>query len=277
MVRNAIYCPPTVAYEDRLVLDGLGDQALMCRHGLGETDDHTWVWIPDPRVVVGGDFIVSSLPNAGTPFRVQRYVLEWAEALEEMASLDPAAIISGHGGVFREHGQEMLATTARALRYLDAEVVRRLNEGQWQEQILAEVELPDDLASSSYLQPLYGCTAFAVRDVMRRYMGWYDGNPSMLFPSNRADIAHEVVALAGGTGPILDRARALAGSDVIDDLQRALHLVDFVLFHGDDRLDESHALKAALLDSRAAHERSFVAHNILASAAVIEREARLED
>ena len=112
---------------------------------------------------------------------------------------------------------------------------------------------------------------------MRRYMGWYDGNPSMLFPSNRADIAHEVVALAGGTGPILDRARALARSDATDDVQRALHLVDFVLFHGDSLLAEAHALKAELLDARAAHERSFVAHNILASAAVIERDARTTD
>lgn len=101
VVRTAQYCPPTVAYEDRLLLDGLGGLPLECRHGLGETDDHTWVWIPGPEVIVGGDFIVSSLPNAGTPFRVQRYVLEWAEALEEMAALEPAAIVSGHGGGLR--------------------------------------------------------------------------------------------------------------------------------------------------------------------------------
>jgi alkyl sulfatase BDS1-like metallo-beta-lactamase superfamily hydrolase len=271
VVRTARYCPPTVAYQDRLVLDGLGGQVLECRHGLGETDDHTWVWVPGQRVIVGGDFIVSSLPNAGTPFRVQRYVLEWAEALEEMASLEPAAVVSGHGGVFREEGREMLLTTARALRYLDGEVVKRLNEGQWQEQILAEVELPADLAASPFLQPLYGCTAFAVRDVMRRYMGWYDGNPSMLFPSPRAAVAHEVVALAGGIGPVLDRARALAGSESTDDVQMALHLVDFVIFHADGRVDEARALKADLLDGRAAGERSFVAHNILASAAVLER------
>ena len=104
VVRKAKYFPPTITYEDRLPLEDLGDLPLECRHGLGETDDHTWVWLPGPRVIVGGDFIVSSLPNAGTPFRVQRYVLEWAEALEEMAALEPAAIISGHGGVFREHG-----------------------------------------------------------------------------------------------------------------------------------------------------------------------------
>jgi alkyl sulfatase BDS1-like metallo-beta-lactamase superfamily hydrolase len=272
VVRTAEYHPPTVAYVDRLLLDGLGDLPLECRHGLGETDDHTWVWVPGAKVVVGGDFIVSSLPNAGTPFRVQRYVLEWAETLEEMAALEPAAIVSGHGGVFRDHGEEMLRTTARALRFLDGEVVRRLNEGQWQEQILHEVELPEDLAASRYLQPLYGCTPFVVRDVMRRYMGWYDGNPSMLFPSTRAEIAHEVVELAGGVGPLLERARALGTSERTDDVQRALHLVDFVVFDGGDRVDEAHVLKAQLLDIRAGRERSFVAHNILASAAVLERE-----
>ncbi len=62
------------------------------RHGLGETDDHTWVWRPATRTIVGGDFIVSSLPNAGTPFRVQRYIPEWADALEEMAELEPGAV-----------------------------------------------------------------------------------------------------------------------------------------------------------------------------------------
>lgn len=273
VVRHARYVPPTVAYEDRLVLEGLGGLSLECRHGLGETDDHTWVWIPGPKVIVGGDFIVSSLPNAGTPFRVQRYVLEWAEALEEMAALEPVAIVSGHGGVFGDHGHEMLLITAEALRYLDAEVVRRLNEGQWQDQILAEVELPDHLAVSSYLQPLYGCTAFVVRDVMRRYMGWYDGNPSMLFPSRRADVATEVVALAGGAGPMLERARQLGTSSDTADIQRALHLVDFVVFDGGDQASEARALKAELLEARAGQERSFVAHNILASAAVLERQA----
>ncbi|UCE85583.1 MAG: MBL fold metallo-hydrolase, partial [Deltaproteobacteria bacterium] len=86
VVRRARYHPPTLEYHDRIAL-GLGDLTLQCHHGLGETDDHTWVWIPERRVIVGGDFIVSSIPNAGTPFRVQRYVLEWAETLEAMAGL----------------------------------------------------------------------------------------------------------------------------------------------------------------------------------------------
>jgi alkyl sulfatase BDS1-like metallo-beta-lactamase superfamily hydrolase len=271
VVRTARYCPPTIAYEDRIRLDGLGGQPIECRHGLGETDDHTWVWVPDARVIVGGDFIVSSLPNAGTPFRVQRYVLEWAEALEEMAGVEPIAVVSGHGDVFTDDATEMLLTTARALRWLDAEVVRRINEGQWQEQILAEVELPTELAESRYLQPLYGCTAFAVRDLLRRYMGWYDGNPSMLFPATRAEVAREVLTLAGGADAMLGRVDELAGGDGADQ-QRALHLVDFVIFAGGERVAEAHRRKADLLDARAAGEQSFVAHNVLQSAAVLERQ-----
>jgi len=271
VVRRAQYCPPTIAYEDRLTLDGIAGMALECRHGLGETDDHTWVWAPDTKVIVGGDFIVSSLPNAGTPFRVQRYVLEWAEALEEMAAVEPAAVVSGHGGVFTDDATEMLLTTSQALRWLDGEVVRRINEGQWQEQILAEVELPAEMAASEYLQPLYGCTAFAVRDLLRRYMGWYDGNPSMLFPSTRAEIATEVLALAGGAEALLQRAEELAAGDAAEQ-QRALHLVDFVVYGGGPEVADAHRRKAELLDLRADSERSFVAHNVLKSAAVLERQ-----
>lgn len=271
VVRKARYCPPTIEYEDRLLLDGLGDRPIELRHGLGETDDHTWVWVPDARVIVGGDFIVSSLPNAGTPFRVQRYVLEWAEALEAMAEVEPAAIVSGHGDVFTDDAIDMLLTTARALRWLDTEVVRRINEGQWQEQILHEVELPPDLAEHQYLQPLYGCTSFAVRDLLRRYVGWYDGNPSMVFPSTRAEIAAEVVGLTGGTTALLARADELAKGEAAAQ-QLALHLVDFVIFAGGDDVADAHRRKADLLDARADGERSFVASNVLKSAAMLERE-----
>ena len=233
VVRKAVYCKPTITYEHGVSLD-LGGLTLSCRHNKGETDDHTWVWVPERRVIVGGDFIVSSIPNAGTPFRVQRYVLEWAEALEEMAGVDPAFIISGHGGVFTDDGVDMLLTTSRALRHLEDEVVRRLNDGQWQEQILQEVDLPADLAESPYLQPLYGCPTFAIQSILRRYAGWYDGNPSMVFPSTRAEIAHDVVALAGGATAVLDLARGHHAAGTRDELQRALHLVDFVIFDDGD-------------------------------------------
>lgn len=272
VVRNARYFPPTIAFDDTVTLD-LGGLTLDCRHGLGETDDHTWVWIPETRVIVGGDFIVSSIPNAGTPFRVQRYVLEWAQALEDMASVEPAAVISGHGGVFTDDAQDMLATTAAACRWLDAEVVRRLNDGHWDEQILQEVALPVEFEESGFLDPLYGCTAFAVRDILRRYTGWYDGNPTMLFPSTRAAISSEVISLVGDVDAVLSRVNELAAADDATSVQLALHLLDLVIFDGGSRAGDARRRKADLLEVRAAAERSFVARNVLRSAATTERDA----
>ena len=271
VVRKARYYPPTIPFEDSVTLD-LGDLTLECRHGLGETDDHVWVSVTEPRVIVGGDFIVSSLPNAGTPFRVQRYVLEWAEALEAMAAVEPAAVISGHGGVFTEDAQAMLSTTAEACRWLDAEVVRRLNDGQWDEQILTEVALPVDMEESRYLQPLYGCTAFAVRDILRRYTGWYDGNPTMLFPSTRAAVSSEVLALIGDSSAVLARADELAAGGEVKELQLALHLLDLLVFGSGPDAQEARRRKADVLELRGKAERSFVARNVLRSAATIERE-----
>jgi alkyl sulfatase BDS1-like metallo-beta-lactamase superfamily hydrolase len=271
VARKAIYVPPTLEYEDRIVL-GLGSLTLHCRHGLGETDDHTWVWVPERGVIVGGDFIVSSIPNAGAPFRVQRYVLEWAEALEEMAGLEPTAVVSGHGGVFRgDKAMEVLKITSEALRYLEDEVVRRLNEGQWYEEILQSVELPDTYARSPFLQPVYGCTDFAVHSILRRYTGWYDGNPSHLFPSSSAAIAREVLGLAGGAGAVIERARVLAAEGERGAIQRALHLLDFAIQGGAAEAGEAKGLKAEYLKARAEHEESFIARNVLASAAVLEQ------
>ena len=59
-------------------------------------------------------------------------------------------------------------------------------------------DLPDALARSPNLQSLYGSPTFAVHSNLRRYSGWYNGNPSTLFPSSQTAIASEVVALAGG-------------------------------------------------------------------------------
>jgi alkyl sulfatase BDS1-like metallo-beta-lactamase superfamily hydrolase len=271
-----VYYPPTLTYHQRLSLR-LGDLTLECRHGIGETDDATWIWVPERRTVISGDFIVWSCPNVGNPFKVQRYALEWAEALEEMAALEPEHVIPGHGTLLDGEGaHDLLLGTARALRYLEDEVVRRLNAGQWHEQILEEVDLPDDLKAKPYLAPIYGCPRFVVHGILRRYSGWYDGNAGNLFPSTRAETGHDVLAVAGGAGPLLERARALLAEGGLRNVQRALHLVDFVLFgEGEGGLSahEAHALKADLLQARAEVEPSFIARNIFRNGANRELEA----
>ena len=257
---------PDLTYRDRLELR-VGGMTLELAHAQGETDDATWVWIPERRVACAGDLFLWSCPNIGNPFKVQRYEVEWAEALEAIAAKAPLAMAPGHGpGLLGEETvREACLETARALRWLHDEVVRRLNAGMWPDAILREVTaLPPALAARPYLAPTYGCPTFIVHGILRRYHGWFDGNAAHLFPAPAGEIAADVVSLAGERR-LLTRARERARAG---EAQRALHLVDFVLDGGASAFTaEAQALKAELLTARAAAEPSYIARSILQNGA----------
>ena len=74
------YRYPDETYRDRLDLD-VGGERFELHHARGETDDHTWVWVPERKVLCTGDLFIWASPNCGNPQKVQRYAIEWARAL----------------------------------------------------------------------------------------------------------------------------------------------------------------------------------------------------
>jgi alkyl sulfatase BDS1-like metallo-beta-lactamase superfamily hydrolase len=256
--------PPDLTFRGMQLLE-LAGEAVELHHAMGETDDATWVWMPMRRAAMVGDLIVSSLPNTGNPNKVQRYTLEWAEALEKIAARNPRYVLPGHGRVYsgEQQCEELLRETARALRLIHDEVIRRLNAGQWPVEIIeADIKLPDDLAQKPFLAPIYGCVPFVVRDVIRRYAGWWSGEPSQMFPARRADRAADIIGICGRDA-LLTRARKLR-----DDghLQRALALAELAT-NANSEDAEAVALNAEILEALAAAERSFIARNFFAGAA----------
>src|SRR5581483_2217150 len=90
------YRYPDETYRDALTLE-LGGERFELHHARGETDDHTWVWAPERRIVLTGDLFIWASPNCGNPQKVQRYPLDWARALRDMAALEPQLLLPGHG------------------------------------------------------------------------------------------------------------------------------------------------------------------------------------
>ncbi len=224
---DSAFTLPDLTYRDMQMLE-LEREPVELRHAMGETDDATWVWMPRRRLAMVGDLIVSSLPNTGNPNKVQRYTLEWAEALEQIAARKPRIVLPGHGPAYQGEDvcHELLTETARALRFIHDEVVARLNRGEWPVDLIeAEIKLPDHLASKPFLRPVYGCVPFVVRDVIRRYAGWWSGQPSQMFPAKRSEVAAEILGLCG-RDQILARARTLKDSG---ELKQALALAEMAL------------------------------------------------
>jgi alkyl sulfatase BDS1-like metallo-beta-lactamase superfamily hydrolase len=261
---------PDQEYDQTLALT-VGRERFELRHSLGETDDETWVWCPGRRVVCTGDTFVWATPNAGNPYKVQRYASEWAGALEEMASLRPAHLLPGHGPPLsgEERVQDALLSTAAFLRSIHDQVVAKMNEGKWLEDILREIDYP--ATDKPWLRPIYDHPEFIARNVYRLYGGWYDGDPADILPAHSYEIAAALVS-ATGARPILDRALRLRDEG---ELQLACHLVDFVR-KGDSENREAWELWRDLFAARAASETSLMARGAFHTA-VSEAERRLRE
>jgi alkyl sulfatase BDS1-like metallo-beta-lactamase superfamily hydrolase len=264
----------TWTYPDTLHDNGMtttiGGAVFELHHCRGETDDETWVWAPRQRVLCTGDTFVWCSPNAGNPYKVQRYAKDWADGLETMAALRPLHLLPGHGPVLSGEGriQEALLTTAHFLRSIHDQVVAKMNEGKWLEDIIREIDWP--ATDKAWLQPIYDHPQFIARNVYRLYGGWYSGDPADILPAHSEEIAAELVG-AAGSAPILARARKLRDDG---DLQIACHLVDFVR-KGEPENREAWELWRDLFAARAAAERSLMARGAFFSA-VREAEARLK-
>jgi glyoxylase-like metal-dependent hydrolase (beta-lactamase superfamily II) len=222
---------PDVTYRDELELE-IGGEAFRLRHGMGETDDHTWVWIPSRQTVASGDFFCMTMPNCGNPNKVQRYPEEWAAADEEMAALGAELLLPGHGEPI--HGADRiragLLEQAEFLRSIVAQTLDGLNAGWRHDQIVRSIRVPGHLEGLAHLQPTYDRPEFIARNVIRRYGGWFDGYAADLLPAAGEEIGAEVVALAGGVAAVVVRARQLAATN----LPLACHLAEWALLAAPD-------------------------------------------
>ena len=207
------YRYPDRTYAQQLELD-VGGVGLELHHARGETDDHTWTWLADRRVLCCGDLFIWASPNAGNPQKVQRYPREWAVALREMISLEPEVLLPGHGFpvIGADRVRQALTDTADLLDSLVDQTIALMNAGARLDEVLHTVAVPAHLADRPYLRPVYDEPEFVVRNVWRLYGGWWDGNPASLKPAPESALAGELAALAGGAGVLADRALALVES-----------------------------------------------------------------
>ena len=264
---------PDVTYRDRLTFRR-GGITFELHHGLGETDDATWTWLPERAILHPGDLFIWAIPNAGNPQKVQRYASDWAASLRRMAGLGAEVMLAGHGlPVFgADRIRQALVDTAEVLESIEAQTLALMNGGCTLDRVLHEVELPAHLLDRPYLRPVYDHPQFLVRNVWRRYGGWHDGQPDNLLPAPRHQQAREWVELSGGVGRVLARARALAEEG---DLRMACHLVEHAV-QAEPHSVEVHSLRAEIYNARADRHESSMARNILRHAALSSEQGRLD-
>ena len=262
--------PPDTLYRDSTVLT-VGDLTFELHHGKGETDDHTWVYCRERDVLCTGDFFVSVAPNAGNPQKVQRYAEEWSETLRGMAGIGANNMCPGHGDAVVDDAaavEERLLTTADFLDDIVEQTLAALNAGSPPHvDIVHEVETDYD---EPWLEQVYDEDEFIVRNLIRRYGGWWTGRPSELKPASRESVASEIAELADGAEELAERARKLQNDG---ETRLACHLADYAL-EAEPENDEVCEAVNEIYKKRAEKEKSLMSSNIFRSAAAYADERR---
>lgn len=195
----------------------------------GETADALYVWLPEQKVLFSGDNFYKSWPNAyairGTPYRDIR---SWAQANDIMAKEGAEVLVPGHTRPItgKDEVHQALTDYRDAIRFVFDKTIEGINKGMTPDMLVGYVKLPAELAEKDYLREYYGNVEWAVRAIFDGYLGWFDGNPSNLFPLPPEQEAKRMAKLAGGEAALLDLARqALADGDAQWSAQLCDHLL----------------------------------------------------
>ena len=264
---------PDLTYQERMDLQ-IGGLDIELVHAKGETDDHTWSYIPEHKAICAGDFLIWAFPNAGNPQKVQRFPAEWAAAMRAMADKDVELFLPAHGLPIagRERIKGVLTDVAEALEFLVQETVARMNEGMRLDDIVHEVKLDPSYLEKPYMQPTYDEPEFVVRNIWRLYGGWYDGNPAHLKPAKHEDLAKEIALMAGGALALAERAQVLKETNP----RLACHLAEMAV-QAEPENRYAHEVRADVYQYRRGLETSLMAKGIFGTAANESKEALGED
>ena len=260
---------PDRVYQDDFILE-VGGVRFELYHDLGETDDHTWVYIPEKRALCTGDLFIWASPNCGNPQKAQRYPREWAAALRRMDSLGAEMLFPGHGppilGAHRV--RQALTDTASFLEDLVGQTLQCMNEGATLDEVLTSVIPDKQLLDKPYLRPIYDEPEFIVRNLWRLYGGWYDGNPAHLKPAREPQLARAIVELAGG----LDKLVAKAQSAVDAAQWRVATELIEMAYRAAPKDPAVREMRASIYEQRAERETSLMAKAIFKAAVRQSRE-----
>ena len=258
------YRRPDVTYRDQHLLT-VGSTEFQLQHALGETDDHTVGYLPEQKILFPGDLFLYVSPNAGNPQKVQRYPLEWAAALRSMAGLGAELMLGSHGVPVQgaDRIRQALEDTAAYLESLVEQTLAIMNAGGVLSDAIHAVRVPEELAAKPYLQPVYDEPEFVVRNVWRKYGGWYGGDPAWLKPAQPTALAQALAELAGGAARLADRAAEAAQAG---DLRLAGHFAQLAIEASPDD-PALHRVRAQVFAARAKEERSTMARGVFRWAA----------
>lgn len=228
------FVPPTERFDGEIMKLNIAGVALELHDSPGETDDALCVWMPKEKVLFSGDQFYQAFPNLyairGTKYRDFN---SWANTLDKMTKFPMDVLVCGHTRPIIGHDKavQALSDYRDAIRYIIAKTAEGMNKGLYIDELPEYVQLPAKLANKYYLQEFYGSVAWSAKAYAVGELGWFDGNPTNLFPTPPRKKAERMAKLAGGKDNLV---KNMLTASAEGNHQWAMELADIVFTLGAD-------------------------------------------
>jgi alkyl sulfatase BDS1-like metallo-beta-lactamase superfamily hydrolase len=162
------------------------------------------------------------IPNLYTPRGDKiRSAIQYIHSVDRVVALAPETLITGHGEPVRgaDEIRRRLTQMRDATEYIRNRTFEGMNAGVDLFTLMGQVTLPPELD----IPQGHGKVPWLVRAIWEEHAGWFRyESTTELYDVPPSAIWDELVDLAGGTAPLIERARAHL------DAGRPLHALQFV-------------------------------------------------
>ncbi len=171
-----------------------------------DSEDTIVISLPELEIVINNHVwpvLFNIYPLRGERYRDPMVLLDGLQMIREC---DPEHLVGAHGVPIdgRAQCQQAVADYADSIQYLWDQTVRGINAGADPDELAATIEFPPRLATSPWLQPLYGEVPFHVRQIHNGLFGWFGTDTSTLHPVSPDRRAALTVEAMGGRDAVLD-------------------------------------------------------------------------
>ena len=187
------------------------------------------IWMPDRRICFAGNLfsaLFGHFPNLVT-VRGDRYrdPLRFVDSLDRVLALEPELLLVGHHDPVegKELIREELTRLRKAVLYVHDETVKGMNAHKDVHTLMQKIQLPPEIEVGEG----YGKVSWSVRAIWETYAGWFHHRSTAeLYASSPSVVHGDLVELAGGPDPFVERARAKLESG---EAVQAIQLIEIVL------------------------------------------------
>ncbi len=171
-------------------------------------------YFPQFKALCMSEITSHHLHNVYTPRGAQvRDALAWAAQINESVELFgdrlEVQFASHHWPIWgQERAVEYLKKQRDMYKYIHDQTLRLANHGFTMDEIADQITLPDSLGKEFYNRGYYGSVHHNCRAVYVKYLGWFDGNPSHLYPLPPTEAGKRYLEYMGGPDAVLEKARA---------------------------------------------------------------------